>query len=179
MKLLELRYSRTIKPADYEAETIEIGAKFEEGDDIATVASTLQSEVAGVLGIDGAAVAVNPTAKATQSKTTKKVTKKAPAKTTKKVTKKAPAKKAPAKKSVPYDRKVKAHKTELGKILFENYPEWDKDEVLAAKAAELSASLEGTDMFDSEGNVLDTFLVAITSEMDTCFEEEGEEESVL
>ena len=168
-------YSRTVKPADYEAETISVSATLEEGDDLGSSVEEVKGQVLVMLG--GAATAEATTTTATATKTAKKTTKKVAKKVAKKVTKKAPAKKVS--KNVAYDRTIKAHKAALGKILFDNYDGWDKDEVLSAKAAELSADLVGTDMLDAEGNVLDSFILSVTGPMDSCFEGGEEEEGVL
>lgn len=175
MKITNFRYSRTVNPKDAFSETLEAHCELE-GEKLSEAFPKVKATVTKLLGSQTAVSEKTETNVDGDepSKTTKKTTKKVAKKTAKKTTKKVAKKAAP--KNVPYDRDVKAHKTALSKILGENYEGWNKDEVLAAKAAEISAELAGTDMFDADGNVLESFILAVTGPMDECFEQ-GEEEA--
>lgn len=170
MKITNFRYSRTVNPKDAFSETLEAHVELDDGEKMSEAFPKVKSAVSKLLGDQAAASESTTTNEdgAGASKTAKKTTKKTAKKAAKKTAKKAAKKTAP--KNVPYDRDVKAHKTALSTILTDNYEGWNNDEVLAAKAKELSGELVGEDMFDADGNVLDAFILKVTGPMDECFE---------
>lgn len=185
MQVTNVRLSKTVQVSQYEPETVEFSAVLEEGECHVEAAQRLREEAYAFFGKKSGRV---DTARTTTSdakgeeaqddtkeespkagKGTKKVVKKSSSngddsdKTTKKkVTKKKVTSK---KKNIAYDRDVKAHKTQLGKLLHENFPGWKEDEDMAANAKEASMSLAGVDFLDAEGNVLDSFIEALTEAM--------------
>lgn len=91
----------------------------------------------------------------------KKVTKKA----AKKTTKKAPAKKK--EKFVTYDRMVDSHRKELGVVLNEVKPGWNKDVEVVKVAGEMSKGLNGkVPLYNKDGDVTEEFKKAVKEGME-------------
>lgn len=159
MQVTNLRYSKTIQSAQYEPELLEASAVLEDGDDFEKCAIELRSRVTTALGRKAVGPAV---AGAKTNKTVSKADATEPSTTEAKTTTKA---KTRTKKPVTYNREVKAHAKELGKILLAEFPNWKKDEELKVKAKEASTSLVGTDFMTAEGEVLPSFVEAVKEAM--------------
>ena len=88
--------------------------------------------------------------------------------------KKEPKTKSKAKnKTIAYDRNQTEHKKELAKVLNFNFPGWAEDKTLIAKAKEVSEQLVGVALFDSKGEVMDTFAQNVIELMGEGNEEES------
>ena len=158
MEYTNISFSKTKQAAQYEPETIEVHATLDPKDNLQECAAILKAEVTAALN----GKPVNkpaPAKKAVETTTETPVEKPAPKK------KAAAAKKPAKKKDVPYDREVKAHKTDFGKILLEVAPTWQKDADLKAKAKGLSTSMAGKPMYSGEGDILDAFKAEIAAGM--------------
>lgn len=179
MQVTQIVYTKTVQEKDYEPEMMEATANLEEGEDFEEAAKELRAKVRGVLGIGGS---TSTTKKKTSKAETEElpelpeeVEEEAPAakkttkKTTKKTAKKTTAKKtAPKKKPVAYDREVKDHKTKLGEILTENFPDWKKSDEMKRLAKQASTDLEGEDFLDGNtGEVLESFVETVISAMES------------
>ena len=80
--------------------------------------------------------------------------------------KKAPKKKpATKKKATPYNRENKEHKKIVRGILNEHFEGWKADQDMAAMAKLSSVELDGSDLLDADGNILDTFVEALKEKM--------------
>lgn len=164
MEYTSIRFSKTVQTAQFEPEVVEVHAVLDGEDNLQECAAKLRAEVtaalrgksSGTTVTKKAATVEEPAEEETATKTTKKVAKK----TTKKV-----VKKVSKKKDIPYDREVKAHKTDFGKILLEVAPTWQKDDDLKAKAKELSGSMAGKMMYSGEGEILASFKEEIEAGM--------------
>lgn len=141
MEYTNISFSKTIQTAQFEPEVFEVHATLESGDDLQECAAKLKSEVTAAL--------TGKTASTTKKASAEKKTDKKAAADKKKT--------AGKKKDIPYDRSVKAHKTDFGKILLEIAPTWQKDADLKAKAKGLSESMDGKAMYSGEGDILDSF----------------------
>lgn len=179
MQVTQIVYTKTVQEKDYEPEMMEATANLEEGEDFEEAAKELRAKVRGVLGIGGS---TSTTKKKTSKAETEElpelpeeVEEEAPAakKTTKKTTKKTATKKttkkaASRKKPVAYDREVKDHKTKLGEILTENFPDWKKSDEMKRLAKQASTDLEGEDFLDGNtGEVLESFVETVISAMES------------
>lgn len=65
-------------------------------------------------------------------------------------------------KLTPYNRENDLHKKFFSEVLQEHFPEWKKD---ITKAKEVSVKLNGMDMLDAEGAVVQTFKDAVIEKM--------------
>ena len=154
MDYTNIKYSKTICPADYSPEVIEVHATLDSSDNLQECAAKLKSEVTAAL--TGKAVKVVVVAKKkvdepteTEEETPAPVKKKA----SKKTTKKAPAKK----KNIAYDRDVEAHKTAFGGLALEIEPTWQTVPEMKVKVKQMSVSMAGKPMYSGEGDILESF----------------------
>ena len=132
MQITNVRYSKTIQTAQYEPECLEAHAVLEDNDDFEKCAKELRERVSKVLGRKLAATKPESTPPKAENKpaaTAKPTAKPKPTEEKPKTKAVAPKKKKP----IAYNREVKAHQTELGKLLHVEYPEWKKDDDLRAK----------------------------------------------
>ena len=86
----------------------------------------------------------------------------------KKATKKKAKKKEEPKGPVPsvkYDRSKQEHKDEMAKALNQHVARWKTTDEGKKKARELSEKLVGEYIFDSEGNIVDSFIQAVKDGM--------------
>jgi len=179
MQVTNVKFSKTVQVSQYEPETVEFAAVLEEGESHVEAAGKLREEAFAFFGRKAGKVGTN-TATTTEpkgeSKEAKDDSKEEPveaSKTTKKVTKKSAANGSSKKKvtktkkkNVAYNREVKAHKTQFAGILNENFEGWKADDDMAAAAKQASMDLNGVDMMDGEGKVLESFVEALTTAME-------------
>lgn len=173
MNVTNLTYSKTIQSAQYEPETLEMVAVLEENDDPKKCAQELRATVTEALGRRAAAGASSAGSKSTATSTKSSEGKSSGREAAEEASKGKSSKDAKAgsgkgktkKKPVAYDRSVKAHKTEFGKILGEHFPDWKKGDDSKERAKTLSEELTGTDMFSGEGELLDSFVDAVKAGM--------------
>ena len=129
MEITSINYSKTIQSGQYEPETLGAQATLEAGDDFEKCATSLRAQVTSALGRKAdASASTKSTAKAgkgAKATATKDADAKASTKPEKpKADKPKTAKK---KKDVEYNREVKAHQTEMGKVLALVSPDWKSD----------------------------------------------------
>ena len=67
-------------------------------------------------------------------------------------------------KNTPLDPNKELHKKLFGQAMTEVVPNWRKKEILQKKAGKIMKKLSGTDLIDSEGEVLESFVDAIRAE---------------
>lgn len=80
--------------------------------------------------------------------------------------KKAPRKKPAVKeKATPYNRENREHKNVVRGILNEHFEGWKEDQDMAAMAKLSSVELDGSDLLDADGNILDSFVEALKEKM--------------
>lgn len=65
----------------------------------------------------------------------------------------------------PYDRSNQLHKTFFGEILDSKYPDWKVNKDVKAKAVQVSMDLNGQDMLDAEGIVIEEFKAKVEKAM--------------
>lgn len=182
MQITKIQYGLTVKDANENYKKAYLEAEIGHGENFAEVKKEIMAEVDKLIGAkSSAAPAKKPVESATKTpaaKTTKAPAKRAPI-TKKAVETEAPAeteeKKKPAprraarattKKTTPYDRDVKAHKTHLKNLLNERFPDWATPETeLNDNAKAASAGLVGVELLGADGNVLDTFIESLDALM--------------
>ena len=169
MQVTNFRFSKQIQTAQYEPELLEAHVLLDEGEDFLSSVENIRSQITVALGrkagkiVADAAVA-EPKKKAPAKKT---AAPKPEAPVEVEAAPEKPKAKAPRKtKPIAYNREVKAHQTELAKILNANFDGWKKDDDIRARAKEASIQLTGTDFTDKEGNVLESFTAAVLEAMD-------------
>lgn len=87
-------------------------------------------------------------------------------KTTKKKATKKKASKKPAAKNAPYDRSIEAHRQKFAEVVEKSYPGWRTDAALKVAAKHTSETLNGEDLFSSQGKVLASFNTKMQAEME-------------
>jgi outer membrane biosynthesis protein TonB len=184
MKVAEISYRRRNTLGDYQYEELSMVGILEEGDEVQECTAKLKDAVESNLSLTGASLVpssgveeITTVKKEPNKEVKKKNTKKkeepkkeepkkeeeAPVEKEEESKKEEPKKKdnktksKPKSKNVPYDRLEENHQADLKAILKEIDPQWSKDKpkILAAKA--ISASLNGVEMYDKEGTILDSF----------------------
>jgi len=83
----------------------------------------------------------------------------------KKTTKKKVVKKKVA-KTIAYDRENDNHKADLSELFDTHYTGWRKSKEMILKAKEISMELNGIEMYDSEGKLLETFITTFKEKLD-------------
>ena len=172
MHVTQIVYSKTIQENQYEPEILEATATIEEGEDFEEAAVKLRDQVRSVLGIGKAKAAPvkkeekkdeePPEVPSESSEEVEKprATNSKKAKTTKKTTRR--------KKPVKYDREVKDHKTKLGELLTEHFPDWKKSDEMKRLAKEASTDLEGEDFIDAaSGEIVESFIKKLVKAMES------------
>ncbi len=177
MKATEIKYTKRVNLGNYEHEEVGITAVLDEDDCAVKGIAELKELVAK-------AIAGEPPPAATETKPAKtgkptKTEKKAPApaaeeeeetieekeEETETPPPAKPAKGGFKKKGSVYSRTNDTHKAIVADKLTELYPKWKKDAASIAKAKKLSKDLDGTDMLDSEGELLPAFVASLKKGM--------------
>ena len=168
MEITNIKYSKTIQSAQYEPETLEAHATLTDGESFEECASELRSIVSVALGRSATKSTTTAAKSAKSGKAEPKEEAPEDIKKSSGAGKKAAPKKASKskKKNVAYNREVKAHQTELGKILHAEFPGWKEDDDLKKNAKAASADLVGKDFMSGEGVVLDSFIDLVKEAMD-------------
>ncbi len=164
MDITNIRYSRTVQAAQYEPELLEAHAIMEEGDDFETCAAELRKRVTAVLRGKTVGASTSSNKSGEKGKAEEAGAESASETTTKP---KPPKKKASTRKKKPivYNREVKAHQTEMGKILTEVCPDWKGSDDTKGKAKKASVDLCGDDFMDADGKVLGSFVDLVRTAM--------------
>jgi hypothetical protein len=69
-------------------------------------------------------------------------------------------------KTTAYSRANETHKSMMAEALNEHFPEWKKTAEGKAKAKKLSQTLDGTEFLDGDGEILESFIEAMTEGME-------------
>jgi len=173
MKIAEIKYMRRVNLGNYEHEEITATAVISEGEDANKEGMALKNQVLALLNLSPEDGPKKEEEKKEETKEeaapAKKTRKAAPAKEEEKKEEakeetrgEKPAKRtrkaaSSAKKNTPYDRENKAHKVQFATIAEENFAGWKKDPELAKKVKAASVELNGSDMLDDSGTVMDAF----------------------
>ena len=148
MKIAEIKYMRRVNLGNYEHEEITATAVISEGEDANKEGMALKNQVLALLNLSPENGPKKEEEKKEEAKEETRGEK--PAKRTRKAASRA-------KKNTPYDRENKAHKVQFATIAEENFAGWKKDPELAKKVKAASVELNGSDMLDDSGTVMDAF----------------------
>lgn len=170
MQITKISFGLTVKDANDNYKKCHLEADVHPGDDFAAVKKELTAEVEKLVS-GGAAPSKTAASKPAARTAGTAAAEKTPAK--KPADKPAPSRRSPRtatpaakRKTTPYDRDVKAHKTHLKNLLNEHFDGWqDEGSELNELAKAASAGLVGVDLLDANGNVLDGFIEALSELM--------------
>jgi hypothetical protein len=183
MKIFEARVELTRQLKQYESDKVGLSGVIEDGDNVLECIEVLKqlclgNQVDNIPGGGKSEVSLKqlelPIEKAPiaakKAPTTKKATEEKPkveeakveeASTKAEETKvEEPKKKkaAPASKFIVYDRQNDLHKKHVGTLLDNNFHGWRKDDKLKEICKNVSVQLEGKDLMDSKGEILQSFI---------------------
>ena len=189
--ITEITYMRRVNLGNYEHTEISATSVVNEGQDPDNIGEALKQQVEKLLGLrdsvdfslveevtedgnfkmkDGSVKEVSENTEVVhEDKKEEPKEEEKPKATKKKVTKKKASKKKEEPKgpvpSVKYDRSKQEHKDEMAKALNQHVAKWKTTDEGKKKARELSEKLVGEYLFDSEGNVVSSFIEAVKDGM--------------
>ena len=189
--ITEISYLRRVNLGNYEHTEISATSVVNEGQDPDKIGEALKQQVEKLLGLrdsvdfslveevtedgnlkmkDGSVKEVTENTEIVHEEKKEEPKEEEKPKTTKKkATKKKVSKKKEEPKgpvpSVKYDRTKQEHKDEMAKALNQHVAKWKTTDEGKKKARELSEKLVGEYIFDSEGNIVDSFIQAVKDGM--------------
>jgi hypothetical protein len=173
MQVEQITLTRRKPEEQYGHSEITVTATLSEGEDLYLAGIALKEQVYALLGLGQVVKAPVPVKELTTKpevkpepvkEEVKETPKKEEAPKKEKVVKEPKKPKEPT-PSIKYDREVEAHRDEFASILNKEFPGWQTNADMKAKAKACSMAMPGEYIFDSEGKVLKSFVDNIKAKM--------------